>query len=170
MPQMTAPHRDPGPGVAPGAEHEYAACADLWSRALAHRDGTPPDPLVRERVLRKLGQEPHLLLVLRPDQDGDPLGFSLSFPPAGPEPSRTAHLAYLALDPGGQGRGWGRRLLAATLERLSGTADAVVLEVLPDNTAARALYESSGWRAVGEGRFADSGRPNVVYRRDLDRR
>ncbi|WP_433701605.1 GNAT family N-acetyltransferase [Nocardiopsis sp. CA-288880] len=166
---MSAPRRDPRPGVVPGTENEHAACADLWTRALAHRDGTAPDPAARDRVLRKLGMPPHLLLVLRPAEGGDPAGFSLSFPPAAGDPSRTAHLAFLALDPARRGRGWGRRLLAATLDRLSGTADAVTLEVLPDNAVARALYESTGWRAVGEGRFEGSGRSSVVYRLDLDR-
>ena len=167
--RSTGPSPGLGPDAVLGTEHDHAACADLWSRALAHRDGTAPDPVIRERVLRKLGMAPRLLLVLRSGEHGDLVGFSLSFPPSAEDPSRTAHLAYLALDPRGQGRGRGRRLLAATVEHLSGTADAVVLEVLPANAAARALYESSGWRAVGEGRFEDSGRPNVVYHRDLER-
>ncbi|MFJ9553498.1 GNAT family N-acetyltransferase [Nocardiopsis sp. NPDC101807] len=166
---MSAPHRGSGPGVVPGTENEHAACADLWTRALAHRDGTAPDPAVRDRVLRKLGTPPHLLLVLRPEEGCAPAGFSLSLPPAAGDPSHTAYLAFLALDPDHQGRGWGRRLLAATLDRLSGAADAVTLEVLPDNAAARALYESTGWRATGEGRFEGSGRSSVVYRLDLDR-
>lgn len=154
-------------GVALGAAHDHAACADLWSRALGHRDGTPPDPVVRDRVLRKLGRVPHLLLVLRAGTADGLAGFSLSFPPNDGDDDRTAYLAYLALDPGGQGRGWGRRLLTATMARLAGSADAVTLEVLPENTAARTLYASSGWRAVGEGRFEDSGRTSVVYRHDL---
>jgi len=69
-------------------------------------------------------------------------------------PCRAAILS-LAVDPAWQGQGIGRRLLAIALERLRGLGlPCVRLEVRPDNPVARRLYESVGFRRVGD--YSDS--------------
>ncbi|MFL1380193.1 MULTISPECIES: GNAT family N-acetyltransferase [unclassified Nocardiopsis] len=118
---------------------------------------------MRARALRKLLHTPRLLLVLRAP-DRPPGGYTLTHLPAPGE--HTAHLTHLAVAPALQGKGWGRRLLDTTLEHLAGAADAVTLQVLPDNTAARALYEATGWHPDGED-FFDSGLPALRYRKAL---
>lgn len=61
-----------------------------------------------------------------------------------------AAVLSLAVDPEWQGRGVGRRLLAAGLSRLRALdCPCVRLEVRPDNQAARRLYESAGFIRVG---------------------
>ncbi|WP_306370123.1 N-acetyltransferase [Nocardiopsis sp. CC223A] len=152
------------PDITTGTTADHPACADLWTAAIAHRDGTAPDPAVHARALRKLLHTPRLLLVLR-DPDRPPGGYTLTHLPTGTD--RTAHLTHIAIAPALQGGGRGRRLLEATLARLAETADAVTLQVLHTNTTARALYESTGWHPVAHTRFADSGRPAVLYRKTL---
>jgi ribosomal-protein-alanine N-acetyltransferase len=64
-----------------------------------------------------------------------------------------AELLTLAVRPAHRRRGGARRLLAAVIDhvRKSG-AQTLFLEVGVDNPAARSLYESQGFRAVGERR------------------
>ena len=74
-----------------------------------------------------------------------------------------------------RGRGWGRVLLARHLARLSQADVATLfLEVEDENRPARALYQSSGFVAVGKrpayyakagGQKADA----LIMKRDLDR-
>ncbi|MEU0491359.1 GNAT family N-acetyltransferase [Nocardiopsis sp. NPDC006139] len=149
--------------ITPGTTADHPACADLWTAALAHRDGTAPDPQARARAHRALRHTPSLLLLLHAPGHS-PGGYTLTHLPTGTD--RTAHLAYLAIAPALQGGGRGRLLLDTTLEHLARTADAVTLQVAPANTAARALYESTGWQPLGPDRF-DSGRPALRYRKTL---
>jgi ribosomal-protein-alanine N-acetyltransferase len=59
-------------------------------------------------------------------------------------------LLTLATDPAQQGRGYGRRCLAAfEAEARQRGAETAFLEVAADNDAARALYASAGWRETG---------------------
>ncbi|MDE3722213.1 N-acetyltransferase [Nocardiopsis sp. N85] len=148
--------------IVEGTEADHPACAALWTRAVAHRDGTAPDPVVRARAEHRLLHTPRLLLLLRTPALN---GYTLTRLPTGGE--RTAHLTHLAVAPALQGTGWGRRLMDATLARVADHADSLTLEVLHANTAGRALYEATGWYPVGESRFPESGIPNIVYRRDL---
>lgn len=64
----------------------------------------------------------------------------------GPE----AEILNLAILPERQGRGWGRRLLQASLDRLSqqGVSD-VFLEVRRSNAKARAFYARMGFEEAG---------------------
>jgi ribosomal protein S18 acetylase RimI-like enzyme len=85
------------------------------------------------------------------------LGDKLQFWDAARHPGAACKAAVLSLavDPAWQGRGIGRRLLATALERLRALgAPRVRLEVRPDNLVARRLYESVGFRRVGD--YADS--------------
>lgn len=61
-----------------------------------------------------------------------------------------AHVLNLCVDPGAQGRGWGRRLLdhLMTLARAASCV-IVLLEVRKSNKAALKLYESVGFQRLG---------------------
>jgi ribosomal protein S18 acetylase RimI-like enzyme len=75
-------------------------------------------------------------------------GFVHAGPARGGFPGGEVYAIYV--DPGCQGRGAGRALLAAAERRLAeaGFSD-VSLWVLADNGAARGFYESQGWRCEG---------------------
>jgi ribosomal protein S18 acetylase RimI-like enzyme len=70
------------------------------------------------------------------------------------------------VDPGYQGGGGGSQLLAAAVRRLAeGQFDHAVLWVLAGNAAARAFYESRGWRLEGaEKQEAFGGRVSTEVR------
>ncbi len=78
----------------------------------------------------------------------DALAMQRSLEPAGAD--CRARIVSIAVHPDFQGRGIGRRLMAAALESLQRRgAECVRLEVRPDNVAARRLYESLGFQDVG---------------------
>lgn len=61
-----------------------------------------------------------------------------------------AHVLNLCIDPAGQGRGRGRRLLRALLKLAAGQgAQRVFLEVRPSNPQAIALYHDEGFNEIG---------------------
>jgi len=61
-----------------------------------------------------------------------------------------SELITIVVRPAARRRGAGRALLAAVLDHVRAAgARALFLEVAVDNPAARALYETSGFRAVG---------------------
>jgi ribosomal-protein-alanine N-acetyltransferase len=79
------------------------------------------------------------------ERDGHDVGFALCRVAAG-----EAELLTLAVSPAHQRRGAGRQLLAAVIERMRAAgAKTLFLEVGTDNPAARALYDASGFVAVG---------------------
>jgi ribosomal-protein-alanine N-acetyltransferase len=82
-----------------------------------------------------------------------------------------AEIANLAVTPERRGRGVGSRLLDAALTeaRLAG-ARVVHLEVRDSNEAARALYGSRGFSAVGRRRryYRDPVEDALLLRRDLE--
>ncbi|HZS62051.1 MAG TPA: ribosomal protein S18-alanine N-acetyltransferase [Gemmatimonadaceae bacterium] len=84
-----------------------------------------------------------------------------------------AEIANLAVAPDRRGRGVGSRLLDAALTeaRLAG-AIVVHLEVRDSNAAARALYDSRGFEAVGRRRryYRDPVEDALLLRRDLTAR
>lgn len=85
--------------------------------------------------------------------------------PVDPDPG-TAELRSVRVDPAVQGRGYGRRLVRA-LERRAREAgfERLVLDTNVALTAARGLYESLGYRAVGRERLEPSGVELVCYER-----
>ena len=79
-----------------------------------------------------------------------------------------ARIVSLAVDPDWQRRGLGRDLLLAGLRRLRAQGRTFVrLEVRPGNTAARHLYEGTGFREMG--RVADSRGEWIVMVGSTDR-
>lgn len=60
------------------------------------------------------------------------------------------HIMTVAVSPGYRRRGYARALITAALSApVNAGARSVYLEVRPSNTAARALYESLGFKATG---------------------
>lgn len=69
-----------------------------------------------------------------------------------------AELLTLACDPAHQGQGYGRACLAAfEKEARARAAEALLLEVAADNTAAKALYKTTG--------YAEAARRKAYYTR-----
>ncbi|PZF58776.1 hypothetical protein DEJ23_02955 [Curtobacterium sp. MCSS17_008] len=148
------------------AESTAVACVDLWVAAVADRDGTPASAAVRERAQAKFAAE-RVALVVADDDDGAPVGFALvTAPGTGGAPSDAAYLSLLAVAPGAQGHGLGRRLLAAAVSAAAEAGYAhCELHALDDNAPALALYAGAGFRPVGDPfPHALSGRPTRVWR------
>jgi ribosomal-protein-alanine N-acetyltransferase len=81
-----------------------------------------------------------------------------------------AEIADLAVAPGGRRRGVGRALLARVVDEMTQVGvETVHLEVRESNLAARALYESSGFRAVGRrrGYYRQPVEDALLLRRDI---
>lgn len=75
------------------------------------------------------------------------------------------HITNIAVHPDERRRGIGRSLLGSILEEARRRATrAVVLEVRPSNSEARALYEAFGFRVVGRrrGYYYDTGEDALV--------
>lgn len=139
------------PGAADGTETE--ACVDLWTAAVAERDGVPEDPAVRERARQKFGAE-RVAWLVAVGHDGALDGFVLVTSPGtgrSTDPADAAYLSLLAVRPGVQARGLGRSLLTAASDasRAAGHPR-VVLHVLGDNDRAVRLYELGGFVPTGE--------------------
>jgi [ribosomal protein S18]-alanine N-acetyltransferase len=77
----------------------------------------------------------------------------------------TAHLASLAVRPGWRRRGIAARLLQQAIERASGIARWLALEVDRDNQGALRLYRAHGFVAVR--RFLEDGRMRLEMVRRL---
>lgn len=79
-----------------------------------------------------------------------------------------ADVQTIAVGPAARGRGLGRRLLAALVERAEAErVEGVMLEVRADNAPARALYESFGFEqiSVRRGYYQPGGVDAVIMRR-----
>ena len=80
-----------------------------------------------------------------------------------------AEILTLAVHPAARRRGLGRALLDTALDEAAAAgASAMLLEVSDINSAARMLYESSGFTAVGRRRrYYPDGSDALVMRRDI---
>jgi ribosomal protein S18 acetylase RimI-like enzyme len=88
---------------------------------------------------------PELSIVARAEADGSLAGVALC---ERRDDEGHGYVAYLAVAPGWRGRGLGRALLAAALERMrSAGLERAALGVNGRNSSATALYESLGMRA-----------------------
>lgn len=138
---------------AAGDGSEIDVCVDLWTAAVAERDGVPEDPAVRDRARQKFVAE-HVAWLVAVGDAGAVDGFVLVTAPRtgrASDPADAAYLSLLAVRPGVQARGLGRSLLTAALDA---SRDAgyrrVVLHVLGDNDRAVRLYEVGGFVPTGE--------------------
>ena len=133
------------------------ACTDLWTAAVAARDGADESEAVRARARGKFAAERVALVVAEDRSEADDVGALVGFalvtaPGTGsPEdPADAAYLSLLAVAPGAQGHGAGRSLLrAAVAEAARAGHDRCLLHALDDNEPALRLYRSAGFRAVG---------------------
>jgi ribosomal protein S18 acetylase RimI-like enzyme len=146
-------------------------CVELWTAAVAARDGVPEDSAVRVRAEAKF-QVPRVACLVAsaaaisargsasaaassvPDESSAPLdGFVLVTAPGTgrpTDPSDAAYLSLLAVRPDLQARGVGRALLVAAVEAADAAGHpAVVLHALADNLPALRLYEAAGFRPTG---------------------
>jgi len=157
-------------------ETTAAACVDLWVAAVADRDGVTASGAVRDRARAKFAAE-RVALVVADDgtAPGVVTGFALvsapgtgGGPTAGAASSGTAYLSLLAVAPGAQGHGLGRRLLAAAVSAAAEAGFAhCELHALDDNAPALALYASAGFHPVGDPfPHALNGRPTRAWRAD----
>ena len=119
---------------------------------------TPSPGVLAERMARLMGQDTAVLLA-------DDVGLAvLRMRPAIWSAGMEAYLAELYVRPHHRGRGLGRALLEAAMDRArSQGADRIELGTSEDDVAARHLYEACGFiRTEGVG-----GPLMFVYERDL---
>ena len=135
---------------------EDPACVDVWTAAVAARDGVPEDSAVRVRAEAKF-QVPRVACLVASaspaPSSGGLDGFVLVTAPGTgrpTDPSDAAYLSLLAVRPDVQARGVGRALLVAAVEAAAAAGHAaVVLHALDDNLPALRLYEAAGFRPTG---------------------
>lgn len=129
------------------------------------RPGRPADVSTIERLQSHLrAPSPELLeygvaagdVLVSTDGADRPIGYLL--PVDGPA---RVHVAELVVEPTRRREGRGRELLATLLARTDGP---VTLQVAPDNTAARSLYEGLGFRQVDRRPGAYPDGDALVYR------
>ena len=159
-----------------------AACVELWVAAVAARDGAPAPAAVRDRALAKFAAERVALVVVddgAPDDgtadDGVPdghgwslAGFALVTAPGSagdPAPTDAAYLSLLAVAPGAQGHGLGRRLLSEAVAAAAAAGyPRCELHALDGNEPAVSLYRSAGFTPSAESfPHAVSGRPTRTW-------
>ena len=124
-----------------------------------------PTDRLNERALRRSLRSPTITM-LTAVQGDRPIGYALLHRRRG---SCLVRLASIAVAGVAAGRGLGKGLLEASeREAARHGARRIRLEVRPDNEAARALYEGSGYRrfAVVEEYYSD-GTPAWRYEKEL---
>ncbi|MGY1669853.1 N-acetyltransferase family protein [Geodermatophilus sp. SYSU D00710] len=126
---------EPGDAAAVAAVQARAGRA-AWSSFLGDVLAEPDVPLWRERVTA-----PGFLVA---ERGGAVVGFTRA-------DDATGEVTLLYVDPVEQGRGTGRALLAAVLDRLRRAGwDRARLRTEERNTGPRTFYERAGWRPTGE--------------------
>ncbi|MBB5519301.1 GNAT family N-acetyltransferase [Amphiplicatus metriothermophilus] len=99
------------------------------------------------RNLARLLRRPTAAFLLAEEKNGAPVGYALLLFRKG---AKAARLYSLAVAPAARGRGAARRLVdAAAALALKRGCGVLRLEVRESNRAARAMYESAGFRARG---------------------
>ena len=122
----------------PAEEGDIAQVAAIEKAAFA-------DPWTEDSFRRLLGGEPAIFLVAVFPPDNRVRGYVIGF-----SIDEDAEVLNVAVEPGSRGKGLAGQMLDAVLIEM--TARGVVnayLEVRESNKAARALYESKGFREIG---------------------
>jgi len=135
--------------------------ADLPVLAVLERQGFS-EPWSRGLLAEELRQPGSLVLIAL--EAGETVAYA-AFRRAADE----AELLRVAVDPERRGRGIGRGLVLSGLDRLAGAGVArCFLEVRPQNSAARALYDRLGFRRVGLRRaYYPDGSDALILSRQL---
>jgi ribosomal protein S18 acetylase RimI-like enzyme len=108
--------------------------------------------------------------VLVLERDGTVRGFVWAGPARDADCPQAGQIHAIYVDPSYQGGGGGSQLLTAAARRLAGQFGRAVLWVLAGNAAARAFYESQGWRLEGAEKqetFGAQASTEVRYVRNL---
>lgn len=126
-----------------GALHtsDIAACVELERRLFA-----ADDPWSAAAFAGELAQGHHYLGAYLPD--GVLVGYA-GLAVVGRPPRAEAEVHTIGVHPDWQGKGVGRRLLRALLERADSLGAPTFLEVRTDNAPAIALYEAHGFAVLG---------------------
>jgi ribosomal protein S18 acetylase RimI-like enzyme len=110
----------------------------------------------RERWTRTLSQPPARQAVLIAELDGAMVGFGAAVAPTEAVFGDRGEVRHLYVDPAAQGRGIGRRLMAALADQIAGWGyGGLALAVVEGNDGAMAFYRRLGGREAG--RFTDPG-------------
>jgi ribosomal protein S18 acetylase RimI-like enzyme len=161
---MTAPH------VRAGRPEDHPAVAALLERAFVGGGFTRPEAAAGLRASRD--GLPGTEWLVAADADGTIVGSVYLVTEASPthDVARAgeAEVQLLAVAPERRGRGVGRALVTACLDRARATgAASVVLSTQPTMHAAQRLYESLAFRRVPERDWERRGTPRLVYAREL---
>ncbi len=144
-------------GVVPD---DIELCAEIWVRALEARDGTVDADAMAQRVRSAFGNLIVRFAVATSPQSGFALVES-----GRPDPTE-ALLHFVAVHPGGPGRGVGTALIADAAGKAKlGGFDSLVLEVRTSNVRAISLYTRFGFLPFGaELAHPLTGHPMQPYR------
>jgi GNAT superfamily N-acetyltransferase len=158
--RAVAPSGPPKLEVREATGAELLAAANVWERARI-AGGRRPSAARRARVHDKLHDPSGLVTVAM--LEGDLIGMTLLEPArhtggAGDVIAGRAHVAMVFVDPAHQGAGVGRVLMDGTHELAHdrGWLDAS-LWTRTENTAARSLYQSAGYRETGKHQVTSTG-------------
>jgi len=125
-----------------GTAEDADACAQVWERSVAARDGRPPVDLLQ--VQRRLRSGAGRLRIVDESPASHPLGFALSLRAGG-----DVLVSHLAVLPDSQRRGIAVLLMDDAAEHARRRdAARLLLEVRVGNAAAIALYAGLGFLAL----------------------
>ncbi len=157
---------------------DAGALAEIHVRSwqVAYRGIFPDDFLDALDVERRrrwrgnrLGNPPPRTVTLLVEAAGDPVGFADLGPASGLE--NTGEIYAIYLHPDHWGRGCGRVLMQAALQRMGDLGfDDAILWVVAENGRARRFYETAGWVFDGTRRIEEIGgvqANELRYRRAL---
>jgi L-amino acid N-acyltransferase YncA len=138
--------------IRPAVEDDLADVAAIYAHEVAHSIATfdlhPPTLDYWQQRLDGAGEGDHLLVAV--DDDEDVVGYAYSWSYR-PRPAyRLTRETSIYLDPSVRGRGVGRQLYPALLQRMaeSGVHTAVALVALPNPSSIR-LHRTCGFEHVG---------------------
>ena len=135
--------RLPGPDTDGVFALRAMAVADVPAVAVIEKQAYPAAQAWSEGIFRDCLRVGYLCQVL--EVDAELVGYGILSIAAG-----EAHLLNVCVEPGRQGRGFGRVLVEHFLDLADRyKAHTVYLEVRPSNTPARRLYKSLGFRRIG---------------------
>lgn len=134
-----------------GTPADVDAVLNLWRAAVLARDGENSDLAGLEaQILRiKAKFDGKISVFLLAEDSAEITGFILALPHDAEDSG--SHLALIGTHPRAQGQGVAKALLIELARNRREVGETFLdLRVLPENFAARRLYESLGWLPSGE--------------------